>query len=475
MISSLLLVIVLAFNIFTNILADLSSLNPIEINGKYFIDSQSKERFLVKGLAYQPGGASEVNHELDPLSDPRVCSRDIPLFQKLGVNTLRVYSINPDLDHNYCMSLLAMAGIYLILDVNSPLPNQHLNRYEPWKTYNLDYLEHIFKVVKQFSNYSNTLAFFIGNEVINDFRSSQVSPRFLRQSIGDVKQFMELHCKRTVPIGYAAADDLKYRVSLSDYLSCHNSSKPEQTVDFYGVNSYQWCGKQTLQSSGYDLLIDAYRDYKMPILLSEFGCNKVLPRKFNEIDGIFSKEMLQVFSGGLAYEYSQEANNYGLVEILENNNDVKLMSDFHELKNRYESINFTNMDTDDSVEQETLNTVCQDHYPNLNTNLEVNETLSQSLIEAGVDVLLGKYVQINANEILNANEAPNIYDVDGTLWKEQPTDLIIVKDIFSTTNKESTDKSNPKKKKNSSSRMLHLHLIMLKVLVSLLFLGVFCF
>lgn len=72
------------------------------------------------------------------------------------------------------MSMLAAAGIYLVLDVNSPLPNHHLNRNEPWKTYNDQYLKNIFKVVEQFSYYNNTLGFFAGNEIVNDNISAKV-------------------------------------------------------------------------------------------------------------------------------------------------------------------------------------------------------------------------------------------------------------------------------------------------------------
>lgn len=77
------------------------------------------------------------------------------------------------------MSLLGLAGIYLVLDVNSPLPNHHLNRYEPWNSYNVEYLENIFKVVEQFSYYNNTLGFFAGNEVVNDKMSAKVSVTLL--------------------------------------------------------------------------------------------------------------------------------------------------------------------------------------------------------------------------------------------------------------------------------------------------------
>lgn len=70
--------------------------------------------------------------------------------------------------------MLATAGIYLLLDVNSPLLNHHLNRYEPWTTYTELYLENIFRTVEQFSYYNNTLGFFAGNEIVNDGESAEV-------------------------------------------------------------------------------------------------------------------------------------------------------------------------------------------------------------------------------------------------------------------------------------------------------------
>jgi hypothetical protein len=57
----------------------------------------------------------------DPLADVEVCGRDIPLFQELGLNTIRIYSIDNSKNHDECMQMLADAGIYLVLDVNTPL------------------------------------------------------------------------------------------------------------------------------------------------------------------------------------------------------------------------------------------------------------------------------------------------------------------------------------------------------------------
>ena len=127
---------------------------------------------------------SELN---DPLSDPDKCARDIILFQELGINTIRIYSINAHLNHDKCMTMLAKAGIYLFLDVNSPLPHHHLNRYEPWNSYNLYYFENVFKVVEQFSHYNNTLGFIAGNEIVNDPISASVAAPYVKAVVREIK------------------------------------------------------------------------------------------------------------------------------------------------------------------------------------------------------------------------------------------------------------------------------------------------
>jgi len=42
-------------------------------------------------------------------------------MQKLGINTIRSYNVDPTLNHDACASIFAASGIYMILDVNSPL------------------------------------------------------------------------------------------------------------------------------------------------------------------------------------------------------------------------------------------------------------------------------------------------------------------------------------------------------------------
>jgi 1,3-beta-glucanosyltransferase GAS5 len=49
--------------------------------------------------------------------------------------------------------------------------------------------------------------------------------------------------------------------------------------------------------------------------MSEFGCIDHLPRNFGEIEALYSNKMTPVYSGGFVYEYTQEANKYGLVQV----------------------------------------------------------------------------------------------------------------------------------------------------------------
>ncbi|CCH46647.1 putative secreted protein [Wickerhamomyces ciferrii] len=396
--------------------------HPIGIHGRYFIDTVTREPFFIKGVDYQPGGSSGVNDYQDPLSDPNACARDVILFQELGVNTIRVYSINPDLNHDTCMTLLASAGIYLVLDVNSPLEHQHLNRYEPWTTYNEYYLEHVFKVVDQFSGYNNTLGFFAGNEIINDKKSARASPVFVKKLISDMKGYISLHSERFIPVGYSAADDLSYRVSLSKYLECSNEKSIQDSVDFYGVNTYQWCGEQTFYTSGYDVLVADYENYARPVFFSEFGCNEVTPRLFEEIGTMFSNDMIGVFSGGLVYEFSQEPNNYGLVDYDQYGN-VQLLQDFESLKNQYTT---TELPTGRQIAElysnegkiQKLGTQsvpeCEDEYVNLEITREVEDSIGEGLITDGVDVKRGQFVILSEEDLFTTF---NITNYDGTPYE----------------------------------------------------------
>lgn len=72
---------------------------------------------------------------------------------------------------------------------------------------------HVFAVIEAFKGYDNTLAFFAGNEVVNDPQSAQVSPRYVKAVVRDMKNYIAAHLSRRIPVGYSAADDLRVKAS----------------------------------------------------------------------------------------------------------------------------------------------------------------------------------------------------------------------------------------------------------------------
>lgn len=251
-------------------------------------------RFYIQGVDYQPGGSSAAE---DPLADPSVCKRDIPYFKQLGLNTVRVYTVDNSKNHDECMSALADAGIYLVLDVNTP--NYSLNRDSPGVSYNPTYLQSVFATIDAFAGYSNTLAFFSGNEVLNAPNTTNTAP-YVKAVTRDMKQYIGERGYRQVPVGYSAADVSQNQYIMAQYMDC--GSDPERS-DFYAINNYEWCDPSSFQKSGWEGLVTQYSNYSLPLFFSEYGCIKPGPRTFQEVPALLQPDMTGVFSGGLIYEY----------------------------------------------------------------------------------------------------------------------------------------------------------------------------
>ncbi|KAK5189889.1 1,3-beta-glucanosyltransferase [Exophiala xenobiotica] len=298
-----------------------SSVTPITVKGNAFF--AGNDRFYIRGVDYQPGGSSDV---ADPIADSAGCTRDIAEFQKLGLNTIRVYTVDNTADHDACMSALADAGIYLVLDVNTP--KYSLNRADPNPSYNDVYLQSIFATIDAFQKYDNTLAFFSGNEVINDPETSAAAP-YVKAVTRDMRQYIRNRSYRTIPVGYSAADVSENRLEMAEYMNCGTD---DERSDFFAFNDYSWCDPSSFTQSGWDQKVKNFTGYGLPLFLSEYGCN-TNTREFEEVTALYNSEMTGVYSGGLVYEYSQEASNYGLVEI--SGDSVSELPDFAALQSQF--------------------------------------------------------------------------------------------------------------------------------------------
>lgn len=265
----------------------------------------------------------------DPLIDTEQCQRDAELMQELGANAIRVYHVDPSADHDGCMNAFADAGIYAMIDmdtfstyilaVSSTMPHainiscfdvQETNSMQENLYWNQTQLDRYSAVMDTFQGYDNLLGLFVGNEIITTNSQSLAAP-FIKAAARDLKAYRSSKGYREIPIGYSAADIAELRPMLQDYLTCGGNSS--ENIDFFGLNSYEWCDPATYETSGYANLEEDAANFPVPIFFSETGCNVPGPRLFEDQAAIFGSEMVNDWSGAIIYEWIQEANNYGLI------------------------------------------------------------------------------------------------------------------------------------------------------------------
>ncbi|KAJ5588009.1 uncharacterized protein N7459_003774 [Penicillium hispanicum] len=293
-------------------------LDTIEIKGSKFFYSSNNTQFYLRGVAYQ------YSQTADPLSDATTCKRDIPYMQKLRTNVIRTYYIDPTADHSECMSALADAGIYVISDLSST--TEAINRNDP--VWDVALYERYTSVIDELSKYNNTIGFFAGNEVANSASTTDGSA-FVKAAVRDMKAYIKDKNYRSMGVGYATADVSSIRVDLANYFDCETE---DQAVDFWGYNIYSWCGDSSYEASGYKDRTEEFSNYTAPVFFAEYGCNSVTPRKFTEVKALYGDDMAAVWSGGIVYMYFQEANNYGLVSVVDSTS-VSVMEDFTSYSN----------------------------------------------------------------------------------------------------------------------------------------------
>ena len=103
----------------------------------------------------------------------------------------------------------------------------------------------------------------------------------------------------------------------------------------------------TFQTSGYSDLVSMFASTTVPVFFSEYGCNKVFPRVFDEVSSLYGSQMT-VLSGGLVYEWSQEPSNYGLVNI-STDGSLTLTTDYINLEGQYNKLDLNTIQSRNST------------------------------------------------------------------------------------------------------------------------------
>ncbi|KAL8824944.1 MAG: hypothetical protein Q9191_004713 [Dirinaria sp. TL-2023a] len=401
-----------------------SAVQTVKVQGSDFVNTVTGARLQIIGVAYQPGGSSGYKPGSDPLSNGTNCLRDAALMQQLGVNAIRVYNVDPTINHDACASIFNAVGIYMIIDVNSPLPNESLVPTQLASSYSLTYLQHIFGVVEAFHNYNNTLAFVGGNEDMNDVPSGATTPPYLRAVTRDLKSYIAKNSPRTIPVGYSAADVREILADSWSYLSCDVDGQTDDMsrIDFFGLNSYSWCGSTaTFQSAGYNILMEQFSNTTIPVFFSEYGCNKVLPRVFDEVQALYGPQMTQVMSGGLVYEYVEEPNNFGLVAVF-SNQTAQIRIDYDNLQSQFNKLDTKALESGNTTATKLTSPACKS---SLIVSQGFNNTFDIPAMPAGAQKLISNGISNpNAGKMIPVTQTKVTQKVYGSNGKEL-TDLAI--------------------------------------------------
>jgi len=388
--------------------------NPVVTKGNFLYDSVTGKRFFAKGVAYNPRNINYKGVTEGPKS--KTCKAGEPKFQtlsytadvttddlehewgpsleaiaNLSANTIRLYNINPTYSHKKFMRKAAELGLYVIVPLTRmdwgylpafPSPDCYTMELEGYGNVGVNLLTSAKLIVKQFSAFSNTILFTVANEMpVNDKNGFAAFP-CVKALTRDVHRF-QADCKsnmRRVPLIYSDMDmGSPTRVHIANYLSCELES-PDDAVDAYGLNVYSWCDSQYLDETGvnnfkyspYDAIKEDFDKFEKPLIFSEFGCNTgefetVCPynkgRNWVDVPAMF-ENMGEVLSGAVAFEFSMEKNQYGLVltpGFLKGQKEMELLDNYFALQKQYSSNNIS--DRWDGIDVQSCSALPSDAAP----------------------------------------------------------------------------------------------------------------
>lgn len=307
---------------------------PIVVKGKKFFNAETGEYVPIKGIDYYPrpnagelseGGSRDYfSEEMRP-----VWERDIEFFKALNINAVRLYAVDPSVDHDGFMCALQEAGIYVIVGLAASCENCAITEDTAPTCYPAELKDRGQYIINVFSKYTNVLAFSAGNEI------NLVAPQGVPEAnaacqkafIRDMRAYISgcgPEVMRQIPVGLVTADI--ERTENAQYYGCQTVPGDElEVTEWYGINTYVHCdGSATSidQLVGYQNLLSDFASYGLsyPVMLTEFGClNPSFPtltgedgvdydaqRTWLQVEALFDPTYEAEFNGGFVFEYSTE-------------------------------------------------------------------------------------------------------------------------------------------------------------------------
>lgn len=251
---------------------------------------------FIKGLAYQTYlgdlSTSDISTS-DYLAVQTACSRDVPVFQDLGINTITVFNVDATQNHDYCMGLLQNAGIYVIPYL------RELNTDGMSTAWTTEGFSEKTDIIDAFAQYNNVLAFLVDEVTLTDANDTTAVPLF-KAAVRDVKAYIASKGYRSIPIGIDDGAFVgRFQSYTLDYFNCGNMA---DSVDIYGASVFSWCGDANMANSGYDEFTHRIENYPVPVFMSQYGCE--FSSSSSSIAALYGSDMTPYWSGGVWYTYA---------------------------------------------------------------------------------------------------------------------------------------------------------------------------
>ncbi|KAK0343382.1 1,3-beta-glucanosyltransferase [Friedmanniomyces endolithicus] len=322
---------------------------PIVTRGNAFW--RDGERFFVKGIAYVPRSSNRERgireDSVDPLSDAHLpeLKEDVALIRNLGLNSISLYNVDSSKDHSQAMAHLEENGIYVTVklfnDLEAPtaMPKNESNfkaKSATWPMYDNPLVTNAFRLVHNLSRYPNLLGFVVSGRCMHTPQTIPMA-EVLRACIRDTKAFLRsFDGVRQIPVGVSADNTQTSMIAQVRYFSAGLAA---ERADFMAKQCYSWAGPSSFTVSGWQNMVERIGpETMMPMLMGEYGAKTRKSRPWDEVTCLYSPHMTSVYSGGFAYTYLENGNNYGVVKIDEEGKRV-IGQEYKNLKKRFKEVN----------------------------------------------------------------------------------------------------------------------------------------
>merc|ERR1719221_567626 len=184
----------------------------------------------------------KLDYAADPTADEQepVWSEALNAMANMGVNTVRLYNIDPMISHKKFMDYAASLGMYVIvpltrhdwgfLPAGSPAPLCYTEELEGYGNVGTNVLVSAKLIVKQFSQYDNVLLFTVANEMTVEDKNGYAAFPCVKALTRDIHKY-QAECgksMRRIPLIYADMDmGPPYREMVGRYLTCALESEDD--------------------------------------------------------------------------------------------------------------------------------------------------------------------------------------------------------------------------------------------------------